>query len=116
MAASVWLVAVKEVSNTEGAMDGTTIARSFFSTFTSPWRNLAWSFRKSRDKWKEKYQELKREQKRLQNQVRDVQKSREHWRKLAEQTQEKSQGLEEEIARLREQSSAVEAADEKRGY
>ena len=65
-------------------MDDTTETGSFTS-FLSPWRNLAWSFRKSRESWKTKYLELKRAQKRLQNQLRDVRKSREHWRQQAEQ-------------------------------
>jgi hypothetical protein len=68
-------------------MDDAT-STSSFDTFTSPWRNLAWCFRKSRDSWKKKYRDLKREQKRLQNQLRDVRKSREHWRQVAEQGQQ----------------------------
>jgi hypothetical protein len=55
-----------------------------FASFRSPWRNLAWSFRKSRDAWKAKYRDLKREQKRLQNQLRDVRVSRDAWRRRAE--------------------------------
>jgi hypothetical protein len=55
-----------------------------FADFRSPWRNLAWSFRKSRDAWKAKYRDLKREQKRLQNQLHDVRVSRDAWRRRAE--------------------------------
>jgi hypothetical protein len=95
-------------------MDGTTSA-SFFTKFTSPWRHLAWSFRKSRDNWKKKYQKLKREHKRLQNQVHDVRKSREHWRSLAEQTQAQGQALKEASARLQAESTVFQAADEKKG-
>jgi hypothetical protein len=65
-------------------MDDTTPTRPFDS-LTSPWRNLAWSFRKSRDSWKEKCARLRRELKRLQNQLRDVRNSRERWRQRAEQ-------------------------------
>jgi len=79
---------------------------------TSPWRNLAWSFRKSRDKWKAKYQKLKAEHKRLQNQVRDVRTSRAHWRQLAEQTQHQSQALRQELTRLQAQAAA-QAAEKK---
>ena len=92
-------------------MDGTA-STSFFSQFTSPWRNLAWSFRKSRDNWKKKYQALRAEHKRLQNQVRDVRQSREQWRSRAEQTQAENQRLREQLARG---SSAAAAAGEKKG-
>ena len=78
-------------------MDGTATT-SFFGKFTSPWRNLAWSFRKSRDGWKKKYQDLKREHKRLQNQVHVVRQSRAQWRQSAEQAAEASAALREEIA------------------
>lgn len=95
-------------------MEGTA-ATSFFSTFTSPWRNLAWSFRKSRDSWKRKYQELKRDQKRLENQVRDVRKSREHWREQAEEKEKELQAVHEEMARVRVELATTEAASEKKG-
>lgn len=93
-------------------MEGTT-ATSFFSAFASPWRNLAWSFRKSRENWKKKYQDLKGEHKRLENQVRDVRKSRGQWRDVAKQSQEESQVLREEIAGLQAQLAAVQAAEKK---
>jgi hypothetical protein len=64
-------------------MDDTRTARGTTS-YRSPDRNLVWSFRNSRDNWKKKYQDLKREHKRLQNQLRDVRKSREQWRQQAE--------------------------------
>ena len=95
-------------------MDGGT-ATSLFSKLTSPWRNLAWSFRKSRDNWKKKYQDLKGEHKRLENQVRDVRKSREQWRNVAEQTQEQSQTLRDEIARLEAELTAEKVGGEKKG-
>lgn len=95
-------------------MDDTT-ANSFFAKFASPWRNLAWSFRKSRDNWKRKYQELKVEHKRLQSQVRDVRMSREEWRGKAEQQQKTSQALREEIADVQAALAAEKAAGEKKG-
>ena len=95
-------------------MDGTATT-SFFAKFTSPWRNLAWSFRKSRDAWKNKYQELKGEHKRLQNQVHDVCKSRQEWRSKAEQEQRTSEALREESARLQTELAAEKAASEKKG-
>lgn len=95
-------------------MDDTS-ATSFFGKFTSPWRNLAWSFRKSRDNWKKKLQELKGEHKRLQNQVRDVRKSREEWRSKAEHEQTTSETLRAEIARLQTELAAEKATSEKKG-
>ena len=95
-------------------MDGTT-ATSFFAKFTSPWRNLAWSFRKSRDNWKKKFQELKGEHKRLQNQVHDVRKRREEWRSQAEHEQTTSATLRAEIAQLQAELAAEIAAGEKKG-
>ena len=45
---------------------------------------VAWSFRKSRDRWKAKCKQLKADIKRHTNRVADVIKSREHWRTEAE--------------------------------
>ena len=95
-------------------MDGTA-STSFFAKFTSPWRNLAWSFRKSRDNWKKKYQELKGKHKRLQNQVHDVRKSRDDWRSQAEQEQNSSQTLRAEIVCLQAELAAEKAVSEKKG-
>ena len=95
-------------------MDGTTTT-AFFAKFTSPWRNLAWSFRRSRDKWKKKFQELKGEHKRLQNQVRDVRTSREEWRGKAAQEQTTSAALRAELAQLQVELAAAKTASEKKG-
>ncbi len=95
-------------------MDGTT-ATSFLGKFTSPWRNLAWSFRKSRDNWKKNFQELKSEHKRLQNQVHDVRKSREEWRSRSEHEQTTSAALRADIARLQTELAAEKATSEKNG-
>jgi hypothetical protein len=46
----------------------------------SPLRKLVQFFRRSRDRWKQKYQELKLRCKRLATQVAAVERSREHWR------------------------------------
>jgi peptidoglycan hydrolase CwlO-like protein len=86
-----------------------------FDCYTSPWRNLAYSFRKSRDNWKRKYQDLKRQHKRLQNQVRDVRKSRAHWQGQAVDAGQHCQDLQQEITRLKQQLAAAQAAGEKRG-
>jgi predicted nucleic acid-binding Zn-ribbon protein len=95
-------------------MEGTS-STSFCRQFTSPWRNLAWSFRKSRDTWKKKYQDLKVEHKRLENQVRDVRKSRAQWRNRAEQTQQQNQTLRQQLARGQAELTMAKAADEKKG-
>jgi septal ring factor EnvC (AmiA/AmiB activator) len=96
------------------AMDGTTPA-SPFDNYTSPWRNLAWSLRKSRDNWKHKHQLLQRDHKRLQNQLRDVRASRSHWRQAAEEAQHTIHDLEQKLAQLQAELAASQAASEKRG-
>lgn len=95
-------------------MDGTASTRSF-GGYSSPWRNLAWSFRKSRDNWKQKQQELKREHKRLQNQLADVRKSRSHWQQVTEEVRLELQALQQENARLKTDLAASNAALEKKG-
>src|SRR4051812_42467965 len=67
---------------------------------------LAWTFRKSRDRWKAKYQELKSELKRHTNRVADATKSREQWRARAEAAREELRAREAEVAALREQLAA----------
>jgi hypothetical protein len=57
-------------------------------TYLSPSRVLIRSFRKSRDKWKQKYQDLKRVLKRCQVSVHDVRVSRDTWRKRAESAEQ----------------------------
>jgi hypothetical protein len=55
----------------------------------------------SRDGWKSKHQELKGSFKRLKNNVADLTKSREQWRRKAEQAHDQVSVLEAEIASLR---------------
>jgi hypothetical protein len=62
---------------------------------------LAWCFRKSRDRWKEKHQELKAILKRYKNRVADVTKSREQWRLKAETADKRVAALEAENFELR---------------
>jgi septal ring factor EnvC (AmiA/AmiB activator) len=69
---------------------------------------LAWSFRKSRDRWKAKYMKLKAERKRHTNRVADVTKSREQWRSQAEAARQQLSACEAEIAALRTQIAALE--------
>jgi glutamate-1-semialdehyde aminotransferase len=67
--------------------------------YTTPKQVQAWFLRKSRDLWKAKCQRRRAEARRLARQVADVTKSREKWRRRAE-------GLEAEVAALREQRAA----------
>ena len=61
-------------------MDG---AAKNVSDFRSPLRVLVASFRKSRDRWKQKCIDAKVDRKRLQVRVADVSKSRDGWRDKA---------------------------------
>jgi chromosome segregation ATPase len=58
--------------------------------------------KRSRNKLRAKYRDLKDDQKRLQNRVRDVAKSREDWRRQAEELQAANEQLAQENAELRE--------------
>jgi SMC interacting uncharacterized protein involved in chromosome segregation len=66
-------------------------------------RVQAWFLGRSRQRWKEKYRVLKVDAKRLQNQVADMTKSREKWRKQAEQMSRRVQELEADNAALQQQ-------------
>jgi chromosome segregation ATPase len=83
--------------------------------YISSYRNLAWSFRASRDTWKRKYQDQQRHYKRLQNQVHDVRCSREQWRAQAAQAQKALAVAHAEVAALRQALAAAHAASEKKG-
>jgi predicted nucleic acid-binding Zn-ribbon protein len=74
--------------------------------YTTPHRVQAWFLGRSRDRWKRKYQDLKTEAKRLHNRVRDVTKSRAHWRQQAEQLRQRVQELEAHNAALHQQVAA----------
>jgi dipeptidase len=80
--------------------------------YTSRPGALIWFFRKSRDRWKQKYQELKATVKGFKNQIAAVTKSREQWRLKAEQSSERASALEAENRELRAQAAA--AADKKK--
>jgi len=67
----------------------------------SPVRKLVRFFRSSRDGWKSKYQEAKRNHKRLVNQVRVVEKSREHWKQVAKAEGRRVRGLERELEAIK---------------
>ena len=72
--------------------------------FKSPPKKLVKFFRLSRDGWKSKYQQLKRDHKKQINQVRAVEKSREHWKEVALQERRKSRELSRQ---LEEQKRAI---------
>jgi dipeptidase len=74
--------------------------------YTSRPGALIWFFRKSRDRWKQKYQELKATVKGFKNQIAAVTKSREQWRLKAEQSSERASALEAENRELRAQAAA----------
>jgi septal ring factor EnvC (AmiA/AmiB activator) len=69
---------------------------------------LAWSFRKSRDRWKDKYKKLKIQLKRSTNRVADVTKSREHWKAQAQASRKELGAREHEIVTLRQQIASME--------
>ena len=63
----------------------------------TPLPKLVRFFYESRAKWKQKHAELGKKNKLLSNQVRAVEKSREQWRQLAEQSQQEARRLREEL-------------------
>jgi len=69
----------------------------------SPIKKLVGFFRRSRDKWKAKYFVKRDESILLANKVRAIQKSREHWRELAEVAQQKAKQATAELHELREE-------------
>lgn len=67
----------------------------------SPDRKLVPFFQNSRDQWRAKHHELKTRLKKEQNQVRAVEKSREHWRQRAEAAERERARLAAEIAAIK---------------
>jgi hypothetical protein len=66
--------------------------------YTTPRWVQVWFLQKSRDNWKKKYQRLKADAKRAAGRVSDLTRSRQTWRRRAEE-------LETEVAVLREQAA-----------
>ena len=66
-------------------------------TFKSPVKKLDRFFKKSRDGWKAKHHTLKQQLKKLSNQVRAVEKSRAHWREVAQQERRRVRELTREL-------------------
>ena len=70
---------------------------------------LIWSFRKSRQRWKQKYRDLKADLKRHRNHVADATKARDQWRARAETADARAADLAAEVAALRARLDALEA-------
>jgi hypothetical protein len=68
--------------------------------FLGPPSKLVKFFVRSRDGWKAKCQSAIARNKLLGNQVRTVEKSREHWRRVAEEAQRRQRELERELEDL----------------
>ena len=68
--------------------------------FKSPTKKLLAFFEKSRDRWKAKHLHTKQLLKKEQNQVRAVQRSRDHWRAKAKQAEADKQRLHKECEDL----------------
>jgi chromosome segregation ATPase len=77
------------------------------TAYTTPHRVQVWFLSRSRKRWKQKYQHLKVEAKRLQNRVADVTKSREKWRRQAQELNRRVQELEAETVALHQQAAAL---------
>jgi len=69
----------------------------------SPVKKLADFFHRSRDKWKAKYFVKRNESILLANKVRAVEKSRQHWKELAQSAQQHAKQAKAELQDLREQ-------------
>lgn len=72
---------------------------------TSLIRKLARFFKSSRDKWKAKYSELRKKYRVMDNKVRAVMKSREHWRQMADQAQQETRRLREELESIKKSTA-----------
>ena len=72
----------------------------------SPLPKLVQFFQRSRNGWKAKYRALKDECRLLGNQVRAVEKSREKWRREAQQAQRQIRQLQQELQAYQKSISA----------
>jgi septal ring factor EnvC (AmiA/AmiB activator) len=80
-------------------------AQAVHPTYKSPQRKLVTFFHKSRDQWKGKCREAKAELKKLKKKLRGVQTHHQRW-------QSRVKALEEELARLHEETRALEEVGE----
>ena len=74
--------------------------------YKSPISKLMKFFVRSRDRWKAKCQLAKREVKKLANQVRAVEKSRDHWKEVAKDARRRSTMYQRELERLKIRAAA----------
>lgn len=74
--------------------------------FKSPIPKLLKFFLRSRDRWKAKCQEAKRDNKKLANQVRAVEKSRNHWKQIANEAQQALAQSQRECEELKNHAAA----------
>ena len=84
-------------------MDAVVDGKGDLSSYKSPRRVLADWFRKSRDRWKQKYMALKAEVKRFKNRAYDLQKSRDNWKEQAAAHQQQVEALQAQVEQLRAQ-------------
>jgi predicted nucleic acid-binding Zn-ribbon protein len=82
--------------------------------FRSPARVLASFFRKSRDRWKQKYMDAKVELKRFKVRVADVLKSRDAWKEKTAAKQREIESLQAQMQQLQDQLSEASSRETKR--
>jgi len=70
------------------------------SEYKSPVKKLAAFFEKARDNWKAKYIAKRDQAILLANQVRAVEKSREHWKSVAQEAQRELQQLKQDQKKI----------------
>jgi mannitol-1-phosphate/altronate dehydrogenase len=77
--------------------------------YKSPVSKLLTFFPQSRDRWKAKCQEAKRERKLMANQVRAVEKSRDHWKQVAKEARQLVAQYQRELQELKQHTAAEHA-------
>jgi len=74
--------------------------------YKSPVSKLLAFFPRSRDRWKAKCQQAKRDHKQLANQVRAVEKSRDHWKQVAKDARQLSARCQRELEELKNHAAS----------
>jgi predicted nucleic acid-binding Zn-ribbon protein len=82
----------------------------WFDDYKSPWRALAWRFRKSRDNWKSKYQTVKDQTRRMKRQIRDLTGSKEKWQERAKALEVENRAFQVQLAEFQD---ALQSAEKK---
>ena len=78
-------------------------------SFRSPWRVLARSFEKSRDRWKAKYTTLQERIKAFRTEIRDLKRSRDRWQLKAEEFKQQLDEFRAEMPASAEQSPPAQS-------